>query len=295
MESKIFDILIAGSGPAGLSAAVNGRIRNKSVAVVSSRRNSYKLEKAAVVENYLGFENISGLEMAESFFKHAKNKQAEFFDGNLVGIYNMGDFWSALSTDQQVYQAKTVILATGSVQKAAIEGEEKYLGLGVSYCATCDGPLYKGKPVAVLGYNDKSVEEANYLSEVCSDVTFIVGSKNIEFKTASLNSQIRVIKDRVKAINGDDFVKTVQLESEEIPVDAAFILRDSIPMDKLVDGLEMKDSHVDVKRDMSTNLKGIFAAGDCTGGPYQIAKAVGEGLIAALSAASYLDKMKRNS
>lgn len=292
MESKVFDILVVGSGPAGLSAAVNGRVRNKSVAIVSGRKNSYKLEKAAVIENYLGFESTSGSDLADVFFRHAQNKGVEFFDGSLVGIYDMGEYWSALASDQNVYQAKTVILATGSVQKAAIDGEERLLGMGVSYCATCDGPLYRGKPVAVLGYNDKSVEEANYLSEVCSNVTFIVGSKNLNIESNSLRPEIRVVRDRVKAINGDDSVTAVALESEEIPVEAAFILRDSVPIDKLVDGLEMDNGHLKVERDMSTNLKGIFAAGDCTGGPYQIAKAVGEGLVAGLSAASYIDKQK---
>ena len=102
--------------------------------MVSGRKNSYKLEKAAVIENYLGFESISGSDLADVFFRHAQNKGVEFFDGGLVGIYDMGEYWSALASDQQVYQAKTVVLATGSVQKAAIDGEERLLGMGVSYC-----------------------------------------------------------------------------------------------------------------------------------------------------------------
>lgn len=288
----IYDVLIIGSGPAALSAAINARIRNKTVAVLSKEHGSYKVTKAPWIENYLGFEKITGRELMEKFSEHASSSGAVFVNENVVGIYDMNGSFGILTTDAAIINAKAVVIASGSVQKAALTGEEDLLGKGVSYCATCDGPLYKNKKVAVLGYSEHSVNEANYLSELCSEVVFVPLSKGTMDSLDKLNTKINIKKGKVNHIIGADKVRQIGIDDEDIEVEAAFILRDTVPVDKLIDGLEIENGSIKTNRLMATSIKGIFAAGDCVGRPYQISKAVGEGLVAALSAADYLDSLK---
>lgn len=289
MSDRI-DIAIIGSGPAGVSAALNASIRKKTFKIFGSKEISQKLVKAHKVNNYLGFYGKSGLEIRDEFAKHLESMDIDITEDKINNIYSMGDYFALMGTDNN-YEAKTVILATGVNFGKPLKGEEEFLGRGVGYCATCDAPLYKDKIVTIIAYNKHEESEANFISQVASKVYYIPMYK----EEVEVDSSIEVIKDTPVEIVGDKFVEKLVLKDREIETDGIFILRDSISPGQLVPGLQLDGNHIEVDRKMSTNLKGCFAAGDIVGTPYQYIKAAGEGNIAALSAVSYLDEQRRNN
>ena len=289
VDYEIYDVMIIGAGPAGTSAAVNTRVRNKSTALISRRFASPSLAKAPAVHNYLGLEEMSGTELYSRFLEHARRAEARLIEADVTGVYDMGGHFSALTSAGDI-SARSVIIATGAVQSASIPGESALLGAGVSYCATCDGPLYRGKRVVVLGYAAEAREEANFLAEICSEVTYVDLQRGKAEKGAPLAGSIREVVAKVAGIRGESFVTHVELEGETIPADGVFVIRESIPVERLLDGLAVAEGAIVVDRDMATSVPGVFAAGDCTGRPWQVAKAVGEGLVAGLSAARYVDR-----
>ena len=284
------DIAIVGSGPAGISAALNAKIRNKTFKVFGTKEISPKLVKAHQINNYLGFYGKSGKEIRDEFAKHLEAMDIKITEEKINNIYSMGDYF-ALMGSKNTYEATTVILATGVNFGKPLKGEEEYLGRGVGYCATCDAPLYKDKIVTIIAYNKHEESEANFLAQVASKVYYIPMYK----EEVEVDESIEIIKDTPVEIVGEQFVQKLILKNNEIETDGLFILRDSISPGQLVPGLELDKNHVQVDRKMATNLKGCFAAGDIVGIPYQYIKAAGEGNIAALSAVSYLDELKRNS
>ena len=284
------DIAILGSGPAGISAALNAKIRNKTFKVFGTKEISPKLVKAHQINNYLGFYGKSGKEIRDEFAKHLEAMDIEITEEKINNIYSMGDYF-ALMGSKNTYEATAVILATGVNFGKPLKGEEEYLGRGVGYCATCDAPLYKDKIVTIIAYNKHEESEANFLAQVASKVYYIPMYK----EEVEVDKSIEIIKDTPVEIVGEQFVQKLILKNNEIETDGLFILRDSISPGQLVPGLELDKNHVQVDRKMTTNLKGCFAAGDIVGIPYQYIKAAGEGNIAALSAVSYLDELKRNS
>lgn len=289
MSDRI-DIAIIGSGPAGVSAALNASIRKKTFKIFGSKEISQKLVKAHKVNNYLGFYGKSGLEIRDEFAKHLESMDIDITEDKINNIYSMGDYFALMGTNNN-YEAKTVILATGVNFGKPLKGEEEFLGRGVGYCATCDAPLYKDKVVTIISYNKHEESEANFIAQVASKVYYIPMYK----EEVGVDSSIEVIKDTPVEIVGEKFVEKLVLKDREIETDGIFILRDSISPGQLVPGLQLDGNHIDVDRKMSTNLKGCFAAGDIVGTPYQYIKAAGEGNIAALSAVSYLDEQRRNN
>lgn len=289
MSDRI-DIAIIGSGPAGVSAALNASIRKKTFKIFGSKEISQKLVKAHKVNNYLGFYGKSGLEIRDEFAKHLESMDIDITEDKINNIYSMGDYFALMGTNNN-YEAKTVILATGVNFGKPLKGEEEFLGRGVGYCATCDAPLYKDKVVTIISYSKHEESEANFIAQVASKVYYIPMYK----EEVEVDSSIEVIKDTPVEIVGEKFVEKLVLKDREIETDGIFILRDSISPGQLVPGLQLDGNHIDVDRKMSTNLKGCFAAGDIVGTPYQYIKAAGEGNIAALSAVSYLDELRRNN
>jgi thioredoxin reductase (NADPH) len=282
-----YDIAIVGSGPAGLSAAINSKIRNKNVIIFGHKDFSNKLVKAPKVNNYLGFYGVTGAELKDNFQKHLDAMEINITEERINNIYAMGDYF-ALMVNEKVYEAKALILATGMEYTKPLKGETEFLGRGVGYCATCDAPLYKGKVVTIIGYNKEAEEEANYVSELASKLYYIPMYKG-EYE---LRGSIEVIYDKPIEIMGDEKVKSLVLQNTTLETDGIFVLKDSISPGQLVPGLKIEDGHIEVDRLMRTNLPGCFAAGDCVGKPYQYIKAAGEGVVAALSAVSYLDSKK---
>lgn len=282
-----YDIAIVGSGPAGLSAALNAKIRNKKFVVFGNKNLTNKLVKAPKVNNYLGFYGMNGEEIKNKFQEHLDAMEISINIERVNNIYSMGDYF-ALMVNEKMYETKSLILATGMEYTKAIDGELEFLGRGVGYCATCDAPLYKDKVVTIIGYNKEAEEEARYVSELASTLYYIPMYKG----QYELNDKIQVINDKPIEIIGGLKVNKLKLQNNELETDAVFVLKDTISPGQLVPGLEIEDGHIKVDREMKTNIEGCFAAGDCVGKPYQYIKSAGEGNIAALSAVKYLDNLK---
>ncbi|WP_346879085.1 NAD(P)/FAD-dependent oxidoreductase [Clostridium sp. UBA7791] len=286
--SERYDIAIVGSGPAGISAALNAKIRNKSFIIFGNDELSNKLVKANKINNYLGFHGKSGKEIQQAFINHLRAMDIKITEEKINNIYAMGDYF-ALMVNDKTYEATSVILATGIQYGKLFHGEEKLLGKGVGYCATCDAPLYRNKVVTIIAYSKKEEEEANFIATLASKVYYIPMYK--EF--VNVHSSIEVVNDIPVEIIGEGKVEKLVLKNKEINTDGLFILRDSISPGQLVPGLKIVDNHVEVDRLMQTNLKGCFAAGDIVGRPYQYIKSAGEGNVAALSAVSYVDSKEK--
>ncbi len=283
------DIAIIGTGPAGLEAAVTAKIRNKTLLLIGNKDFSSKLVKAELIRNYLGLADISGRDLADHFQEHLDKLEIEITEDKITAVYSMGDYFALQNSKNEFYEARTIILATGVMQGKLYPGEEEFLGRGVSYCATCDAPLYHGKTAVVVGSSEKEEEEADFLAEVADKVFYIPTYKG----DVQVKDSIEVVREKPKAIFEDEGKRVLKTDGGAYPVDGIFILRESVSPAQLVPGLETDKNHVKVDRTMATNIPGCFACGDIVGKPYQYIKAAGEGNIAALSAVGYLAEKKR--
>lgn len=283
----MLDVAIIGCGPAGLSAAINARARGKEAKVFGVRLCSPALHKAHRIDNYLGFPDIPGEELRQIFLDHARGTGIVPSTEAITAIYPMGDYFE-LQLRQENIQVRTLIITTGVSVAKPLPGEEEFIGKGVSYCATCDGNFYKGKKVVVIADNFEGEEEVNFLAELAAEISYIP----LYTGAYKLRDNVQVLEDRPVSIVGGMRLEKVLLKSgKELAVDGCFFHKEQLPAARIVPGLELEKNHVRVNHDMSTNIPGLFAAGDVTGRPYQLAKAVGEGQVAALSAARYLDSL----
>ena len=280
----MYDCIIVGTGPAGLSAALNLKTFRKDFLWFGSQRLSDKVRKAEKVTNYPGFPAASGEELFQVFDNHRQAAGLEITEKTVTMIGSAGDHFVVLA-DNDMYETKTLILCMGVLTAKLLEGEDRLLGRGLSYCATCDGMLYKGKKIAVLCNDPKYEHEVEYLADLAEQVWYFP-----TFADSSVSKpNVQILKDMPKALNGEQKLESITLKSGEVlPVDGLFALRNAIAPSTLMPGLEVDNGHIVTKRDMSTNYPGCFAAGDCTGRPYQYTKAVGEGNVAAHSCVAYL-------
>ncbi len=284
-----YDIIVLGCGPAGLSAAVAARSRNKSVLVIGNPVEDSPLARAERVDNYLGLPGRTGLELLHTMKQHAEDMGAQMVTGRVVSLMAWnGSF--ALTVGSDVYQGRALVLAPGVVHAAKYPGEEKLLGRGVTYCATCDGMLYRGRSVMVVGRTKDAPEEANFLHSIGCKVTYVSPQRPVE-----LNGEIPHLSGSNLTVVGEERVSALSVDGQEYPCDGVFILRNAVAPSDLLPGLGIEDGSITVNRAMETNLEGVFAAGDCTGKPWQVSKAVGEGLIAGERAAEYLDEKQKNA
>ena len=281
----MYDIAVIGGGPAGLSAAVQARARGRSVVVIGGDVRDNALYKTERIENYLGFTGVTGPELMERFEAHARAMGAERREGRVLSVMPMENMFY-LAVGSEVEQARAVVLATGVVQAGKLPGEAEHLGAGVSYCATCDGMLYRNREVVVVGRVADAPHEANYLKEIGCKVTY-VSPKPPE----GLRPDIPFVKAGKIRVLGDKAVEAVQADGGTIPCEGVFILRPSMAPAELLPGLELEGNYIRVDRSMATNVPGVFAAGDCTGLPLQVSKAVGEGQVAGHRAAEYVDTL----
>lgn len=285
-EKIIYDTAIIGTGPAGISAAITLTVRNKKVLLLGQESVSNKISSAHSVLNYPGLAQISGEDFKNKMAEHLELLKIKVTQEQVLSAYSLGETFSIKCRSANTYSAKTLIVASGLNFQKAFEGEEKFLGRGVSYCATCDAFFYKNKKVAVVAESAKEESEADFLAEGCSEVFYIPLYKSREFNFK--NKNIKVIEDSLLQIKGDLKVKSLLLKNQELETDGVFILRDSVSPSYLVPGLKTEDNHIAVDRNLKTNITGCFACGDITGRPYQYIKAAGEGNVAALSAVEYL-------
>ena len=283
-----WEIAIIGSGPAGVSAAITAAIRNKKVLLLGSAALSSKISRAEKIMNYPGLPGISGEGLAAALRAHLAEMNIPVTEKRVGAVYAMGDYF-ALQAGEEMIEADTVILACGVTQGKPLPGERELLGRGVSHCATCDAPLYRGKTAAVVAYSAQEESEAAFLSEVCEKVLYFPMYEG----TPDLPERVEILRETVTGIGEAGGRRTVQTAQGTHEADGVFILREAVAPDQLVPGLETRDGHVAADRRMETNLPGLFACGDITGTPYQYIKAAGEGNVAALSAVRLLDERKR--
>ncbi len=275
----MLDCIIVGSGIAGISAALTLKANGKNFMLLGSPDLSVKINRAECIRNYPGLSSVTGREFARALKKQLAEAEISVTDERVSGVYSMGDKFAVLTQSGASFESKTVILATGVESVKRLEGEEEFLGRGVSYCATCDGFLYKGKTIGVLSTSKRFEHEVEYLAKLAGKVYLMPMYKDV----GDFSENVEKIIKMPLAVKGEKKVNRLVFKDGELPVDGVFLLKESISPAVLVGGLEMSEGHVAVARDMSTNLKGCFAAGDCTGRPYQYAKAAGEGNIAAHS------------
>lgn len=303
--AKTYDAIIIGSGPAGLTAAIYlGRAGQKSVILEKEFPGGYTA-KIAEIENYPGYETISGFDLTAIMQKQAEKFGAELvFPVEVVDIELKGEV-KRVRTRDEVYEAHVIIIAIGVARrKLDVPGAKEYLGKGVSYCATCDGMFFKGKIVAVVGAEDEAAEEAHHLADLAHKVT-LIPHKALDVVDAIMdrlkskpNVNIHPVA-KIHSIVGDELVTGLKVVhdgiEEVIPLDGVFIAMGSTPMSSLI----MKaGGHADnrgcliVDRNQKMNLDGVFAAGDCTCGGMQIVTAAGEGAIAGMRAAAAIRRIK---
>ncbi len=267
--SDTFDIIIIGGGSAGCSAALTCLNRGKSVGVVSNPPETSSLYKAEMVTNYPGIKAMTGKEMTELFYSQMLESGAEIIKGRALSVMPMdGSFGVAVGTD--FYMSRAIIIAAGITRENLYPGEAEFLGRGVSYCATCDGMLYRGKTVALIGNSSEALHDVEFLRSIGCNVLHFDKPAKCE-------------------ILGEEKATKLRYAGQEYDTDCIFIIKDTVSVSNLVPGLAYEKGGIVTDKHMATNIPGVFAAGDCAGKPYQLAKAAGEGNVAALSACEFID------
>lgn len=277
------DCVIIGTGAAGVSAALTLKALKKEFVWLGNRELSFKIRGAEKIKNYAGLPSVSGGGMQSAFLNQIKAEGIEITEAKVSGVYPADGGYTVMC-GQQVYETRTVILATGVEAVKPVRGESEFLGRGVSYCAVCDGFLYKGKDIAVAIDSDEEESEVKLLAGYARTVHLFRLKKCREIVGENIINESGSISEIV----GDMRVRAVVSGGSEIAVDGVFMLKQAVAADKIVYGLKTEGGHVVVDRALKTNLAGVYAAGDITGRPYQYAKAVGEGNVAAYSVNAYL-------
>ena len=290
-EATLYDLIVVGHGPAGVSAAIYAVRSGLKVLLVGRDRGS--LEKAEKIENYYGFvDPIAGPDLLERGLSQARRLGVEIITTEVTGVTWMEHFEA--STTLGTYQAPACILATGMPRrKATIPGLTEYEGRGVSYCATCDGFFYRGKKVAVIGNGEYAFKEASELAHFASEVTIFTNGR--PFEANGEHPVIKVNLAKVSQAEGDeDKIRQLVTAEGAIEIDGVFVAEGTASALDLAYklGLDNDGKVILTDSDQQTNIPGLYAAGDCTGGLLQVAVAVGEGAKAGMSAASYVRNLQ---
>ena len=305
---KIYDILVVGGGPAGVTSAIYAKRAGRDVAIIEKFVIGGQLSLIGEIENYPGFSSIAGDELAKDFRNHAKSLDIPFIYDDISDFDLAGDV-KTVASKKQSYKAKAVILAMGSHPKELnIDGEKNFIGRGVSYCALCDGNFFKNQDVAVDGSGDSAVSDALYLSNICKNVYVLTKNQlklnNYSEDDLSERENIKVLKGAIsKQIEGDNKVQTLVYEKDgeesNLDVNAVFVAIGRKPdTDNLKDKINLNDrGFIETNDRMETSTKGVYACGDVrTSVIKQIATAVGDGAIAGNEASKYvliMDKLNK--
>ena len=304
MSEDIYDIIIIGGGPAGLTAAIYAARHNNKTLILEGNKIGGKSLQAHWVENYPGFpDGISGPDLMALMEKQAAKFGAEFSTETVVGIADFGEL-KMLTTRKGVRQAKAVIVATGMSRRSlSVKGENEFKGRGVSYCGVCDGPFFREKTVAIIGGGHEAVHDIEVLGESASKVYAIPGKKGFseeypEIEHLRKDPKVEFIYDAdITEIGGSDFVEYVKLDNgQEVKLDGVFIVLEHISTSTILgDAGVVTDAGgcILVDRDQKTNVDGLFAAGDCCCKGLQIVTATGMGAQAALNAMKYVKQLGR--
>lgn len=299
-----YDVIIIGGGAAGCTAAIYSARRNMKTLLIEEKAIGGLLLEATTIENYPGFESISGSELAVRLEKQLKSLPVEIMMDKVVEVIKKGETFLILTSSGKRIEGRSVIVASGVTHRElGISGEEKYLGRGISYCATCDAPLFKGKTVAVVGGGNSAFHYALLLAELCSRVYFIHrrrefraeevlvkrlrGFGNVEFK----------LPYQVVELRGEKFLSGIKIrnvesgEEEVLKIDGLFVAIGQVPNIEFLSKLNVQldeNNFIKVDERMRTNIQGLFAAGDVTGIEQQLVVACAQGAIAAITASKFL-------
>ncbi len=305
-KNQKFEIVVIGAGPAGLTAAIYSAWLGLKTVVLEAGVAGGRAGLALNIENFPGFpDGIEGGELVNKMLQQAVRFKAEFrSDEEVIGL-DLKSELKKVVTRRQTYEAPTVIIATGTQRrKLHVPGETEFLGRGVSYCAVCDGPFFRNKPVAIVGDGEGAVVDALSLADVASNITIVTHEKGLNVESnllAKLQNRpnIEIVKGQVTEIIGQQTVDALRflssdLQSEvELKVRGIFVALGSVPMTDIVKKAEINTDSggcLRVSRQQRTNIEGVFAAGDCTCGGMQVITAAGEGAMAAMKASAYVRK-----
>ena len=280
----MYDVIIIGAGPSGISASLYTQRGNLNTLVIYNEDDS-NLQKAKSIENYYGFENgIQGKDLFNQGINQANKLGVEIKKDEVLKI-EMYEKSFIITTANKEYKSKAVIIATGNKKTAPnIKGVKEFEGKGISYCAICDGFFYKNKNVAVLGNGNYAISETNDLINIANKITILTNGKE---KPEVRGENIEINDKKIREVRGEEKLQEIEFEDNtNIKIDGIFIAEGtagSIEFAKKL-GIVTKQDKIEVNENMETNIPGVFACGDCTGGLYQISKAVYEGTKAGLQA-----------
>ncbi|PLR99129.1 thioredoxin-disulfide reductase [Bacillus sp. T33-2] len=307
-EEKIYDVIIIGAGPAGMTAAVYTSRANLSTLMLERGVPGGQMANTEEVENYPGFDHILGPELSTKMFDHAKKFGAEYAYGDVKEIIDGAEYKTVIAGSKQ-YKAHAIIITAGAeYKKIGVPGEKELGGRGVSYCAVCDGAFFKGKELVVVGGGDSAVEEGVYLTRFASKVTIVhrrdeLRAQKILQDRAFANDKVDFIWNHtIKEINGIDgkvgsvtLVSTTTGEEQEFKADGVFIYIGMVPLTSPFEnlGITNRSGYIETNEQMETRVPGIFAAGDIREKTLrQIVTATGDGSIAAQAAQHYVEELK---
>lgn len=302
-----FDVLIIGSGPAGISAAIYSQRASLKTGIIEKDAPGGKIVKTAFIENYPGFKTISGPDLAYSMFEQMNNVGVKYIYGNVVDIKKINNIFHVSSEDGMTKYSKVVIIASGmNEKKIGIPGEKEYYGKGLSYCAICDGPLYKNKPIAIIGGGNSALEEALYLSDLSSEIHLIHRRKEFRADKSIVdkvmaNKNIFLHLDNIPiSFNGDgkkiDSITIQNINTNaknDLVIDCIFPFIGFLPVNNFALNFDIIDDNgfIIADQNMATSIEGLFSVGDVNKKQYrQISTAVSDGTIAALAAKKYIDE-----
>lgn len=285
----IYDVIIIGLGASGVSASIYAKRSGLNVCVVNYGVPGGIISTSSIVENYPGIKSISGSDFAFNLFEHFNSLNIPLYNEEVINIKN-GDIKTVITTNNE-YKAKKIIICSGrKPKKLGIKNEDKYMGRGISYCATCDGNLYKNKKVCVVGGGNSALESAIYLSNICEVVYVIVrkdkfiGSESLIKDVLNKDNVVVKFNSVIEEIVGNDVVESIKIKDEEIKLSGIFINIGYEPSIGILKGLNLKmdNNYIVVDKNMETSVKGIYAAGDIIKKDlYQLVTAVSDGAIAA--------------
>lgn len=307
-EEKIYDVIVIGAGPAGMTAAVYTSRANLSTLMIERGIPGGQMANTEEIENYPGYESILGPDLSNKMFEHAKKFGAEYAYGDIKEIVDNGDIKTVVAGAKE-YKTYSIILATGAeYKKLGVPGEKELGGRGVSYCAVCDGAFFKGKELAVIGGGDSAVEEGVYLTRFASKVTIVhrrdelraqkilqdraFANEKVDFVWSHTLKQINEKENKVGSVT---LVSTKDGSEQELKADGVFIYVGMVPMSKSFEGLGItnENGYIITNDQMETKVPGVFAAGDVREKTLrQIVTATGDGSIAAQTAQHYVEELK---
>lgn len=306
-EEKIYDVIIIGAGPAGMTAAVYTSRANLSTLMLERGVPGGQMANTEDVENYPGFDHILGPDLSNKMFEHAKKFGAEYAYGDVKSIEDGTDY-KTIKAGSKEYKARSVLITTGAeYKKLGVPGERELGGRGVSYCAVCDGAFFKGKDLVVVGGGDSAVEEGVYLTRFANKVTIV--HRRDELRAQKIlqqrafdnekidfiwNSTIKEINDKDGKVGSVTLVSTEDGSETEFAADGAFIYIGMVPLTKPFQGLGIlnDEGYIETDEKMQTNVPGIFAAGDVRDKTLrQIVTATGDGSVASQAIQHYVEEL----